>query len=134
MGVPAQERTDHEVLDKISDAEFEPQRKLHQFRRMEQTIHFLFPQAAENLRHQSNPPRPGLLQQSRSPGCCRHPYAARILPVGFNSRQPRTLQSRDNAAHRRGLYLLGSRQLPQRHRPAEYQDRKRRQPRWTDAG
>jgi len=30
MGVPAQERTDHEVLDKISNAEFEPQRKLAQ--------------------------------------------------------------------------------------------------------
>jgi tRNA-splicing ligase RtcB len=28
MGVPAQERTDHPVLEKIRDAEFEPQRKL----------------------------------------------------------------------------------------------------------
>ena len=30
MGVPAQERTDHPVLDKIATAEFEPQRKLAQ--------------------------------------------------------------------------------------------------------
>jgi tRNA-splicing ligase RtcB len=30
MGVPAQERTDHEVLDKIRRADFEPQRKLAQ--------------------------------------------------------------------------------------------------------
>ncbi len=30
MGVPAQERSDHPVLDKIRDADFAPQRKLHQ--------------------------------------------------------------------------------------------------------
>jgi tRNA-splicing ligase RtcB len=30
MGVPAQERSDHPVLDKIRDADFSPQRKLHQ--------------------------------------------------------------------------------------------------------
>jgi tRNA-splicing ligase RtcB len=30
MGVPAQERSDHPVLDEIRDAEFTPQRKLHQ--------------------------------------------------------------------------------------------------------
>src|SRR2546425_512580 len=30
MGVPAQERSDHPVLDKIRHAEFAPQRKLHQ--------------------------------------------------------------------------------------------------------
>jgi tRNA-splicing ligase RtcB len=30
MGVPAQERVDHPVLDRIRDAEFGPQRKLHQ--------------------------------------------------------------------------------------------------------
>src|SRR6476646_2869514 len=30
MGVPAQERVDHEVLDKIRGAEFAPQRKLSQ--------------------------------------------------------------------------------------------------------
>ena len=30
MGVPAQERSDHRVLDKIRDADFSPQRKLHQ--------------------------------------------------------------------------------------------------------
>jgi hypothetical protein len=98
---------------------------------MEQRFYFRTPQIAKRLCHKPNSPCPCLLQQSFPFSRCRNTNAPRIFRIGLNLCQPRALQSCHDAAHRWSLHLLRRRQLPKRHRTAEYKNGKRREPCWT---
>ena len=59
-------------------------------------------------------------------------HAPRVVRVTSNFNQTAALESCDDAAHGRRLYLLGGRQFAQGFRPAKHQHRERGQLRGTD--